>query len=185
MNEMIHFTKVTGRRARKVEGGVFFVSIVALPPSSSSSSSSSARVLKICPRACWTSTIAALHALLLHHTHTCQCLPHDQNTNAPAPLTDHAATLTMHCVRRQPAPLVFRSTLAELTSRHAEHSSADDSRTCTRRRIPVGGGFNWSGLAKHFTAYIGLESWKDDGKRLTIWKVQLHSRSASSVNSAL
>lgn len=68
-NEMIHFTKVTGRRARKVEGGVFFVSIVALPPSSSSSSSSSARVLKICPRACWTSTIAALHALLLLHTH--------------------------------------------------------------------------------------------------------------------
>lgn len=95
MNEMIHFTKVTGRRARKVEGGVFFVSIVALPPSSSSSSSPSACVLKICPRACWTSTITTFHALLLLHTHlpvspawpkhkrTCSaCRPHWHTDNA-------------------------------------------------------------------------------------------------------
>lgn len=157
MNEMIHLAKVTGRRARKVEGGVFFVSIVA-----SSSSSSPAFVLKVCPRACWTTTITALHAPPHPPPHTntlrggCLVSPYGGSTNEPAPLTDDADTLTMH--------RVFRSTAAELTSRHAELSSANGSRTCRRRRILIDKSANWASRAQFFTAFMGLESWKDDRK---------------------
>lgn len=148
---MIHFAKVTGRRARKVEGGVFFVSIVA---SSSSSSSWSACVLKVCPRACWTTTITALHALLillltLISSVAAAWFPPRWKQKL-ARLTDDTDTLTMHRVCRQPARQVFRLTVTELTSRHAELPSAGDSRRCSRRRILIDKSSNWSSRAHFF-----------------------------------